>query len=301
MNSLLHLDRWAAVWFAGPVTRVFGPKSNCISVLMYHSISDSPPTSRIPYYDTVTDPETFRRQMRFLREHGFSVVSLPTAARDIAEKRLSSNKTVVITFDDGFRDFYQHAVPALEENGFTATMFLPTGFIGDTRKSFKQTECMTWTEVAELSARGFDFGGHSVTHRKLATLSPRELREELRDCKTEIEERLQKPVTTFACPFAFPQTDKAFVSRYRSTLTEAGYSVAVTTCIGRVAAKDDLLTLKRLPMNRFDDPKLFQAKLKGSYDWVAAVQTTLQHIKSRRGNKVSSSLDRSELASARMG
>jgi peptidoglycan/xylan/chitin deacetylase (PgdA/CDA1 family) len=282
--NLLHLDRWATLWLAAPLKRAIPDRLPRISVLMYHSVSPAASTSRVPYYDTVTDPETFRAQMRFLRNNGYEVTDLEAAGERLCSGKLTGNKTVVITFDDGFRDFYQYAYPALAENGFTATMFLPTGFIGETRRRFKNTECMIWSEVTEMASHGISFGGHSVTHRKLAALPQQELQQELRDCKVQIEQRLQKTVSTFACPFAFPQANTEFKRRYRDILNEVNYKVAVTTCIGRGTVGDDLLTLKRLPINRFDDSKLLEAKLSGSYDWLARVQALIQSVKTTKRN-----------------
>ena len=76
-------------------------------------------------------------------------------------------RAVVITFDDGFRDFYTAAFPVMQEHQFTATVFLPTAFIGEDRRSFKGAECLTWEEVRRLRRAGVQFGSHTVNHPRL--------------------------------------------------------------------------------------------------------------------------------------
>ena len=86
--------------------------------------------------------------------------SVPTRAR----------KPVAITFDDGFQDFYTEAFPVLAQYGFSATMYLPTAFVGNPRRSFKSHPCMTWSEVREAYRAGIEFGSHTVSHPKLVEL-----------------------------------------------------------------------------------------------------------------------------------
>ena len=86
-------------------------------------------------------------------------------------------------------------------------------------------------------------------------------------------------VTSFAYPYAFPQKDRAFTSRFREELQKSGYENCVTTAIGRVESGDDLFALKRLPANSCDDFALLRAKLSGAYDWLAWAQNGVKMIK----------------------
>jgi peptidoglycan/xylan/chitin deacetylase (PgdA/CDA1 family) len=244
---------------------------------MYHSVSPDASEFRVPYYETVTDPDSFERQMNYLHRNNYSVLDLETASARLSGDDKLPEKAVVITFDDGYEDFLVHAWPVLRRYDFTATVFLPTAYISDEpRKSFNNRLCLTWPEVRMLAAAGIRFGGHTVTHRKLALLPEAELDEELAGCRRDLEVNLGGDFRTFASPYAFPQADASFVKRYRASLQKAGYTTAVTTCIGRARLGDDPLTIKRLPMNRFDDVKLLEAKLKGSYDWLSVVQGSIQ-------------------------
>ena len=184
----------------------------------------------------------------------------------------SSNQPVAITFDDGFRDFYTAAFPILQQHGFMATMYLPTAYIGDDRRSFKGRSCLSWAEVRELHAAGIEFGSHTVTHRRLDTLTWPEIESELRESRATIEQGLDAQASLFAHPYAFPQENGGYVARLAELLRTSGYTAAVTTRIGRARLGVSLFTLKRLPVNGLDDGRLLAAKLAGAYDWLGTVQ-----------------------------
>jgi len=214
-------------------------------------------------------------------------------------------KYCVLTFDDGYRDFYAVAWPILKKHGFTATMFLPTGFIGNERNALNGKDCLTWNEVQALAQNGTAFGAHTVshvqlyktytaateqpnssfppkresTHGSLSFLRRRESIEtmatidyELRDSKQAIEETLGKTVEHYSYAYAFPEHDEKFVSFYDKSLREAGYQGAVSTRIGTARPGDNPYCLKRLPVNSCDDAELLQAKLEGGYDWLHRLQ-----------------------------
>ena len=117
-------------------------------------------------------------------------------------------------------------------------------------------------------------------HPKLVELDWPQIKTELSNSKAEIEKHLGTVADTFAYPFAFPETNKTFVSRLSEILSETGYVCNATTRIGRAKSGDDLMQLKRLPANSCDDAKLFQAKLDGAYDWLAPLQAGVKKIKS---------------------
>jgi peptidoglycan/xylan/chitin deacetylase (PgdA/CDA1 family) len=250
-----------------------------LPVLMYHSISDRSEAGVAPYYRTATRPEVFAEQMALLKSEGWEAMSLAVGLRAFGSGETSRRKIVALTFDDGFRDFLTAAFPVLRQHGFTATMYLPTAFIGEQPIQFKAHECLAWDDVAELHRAGIEFGSHTVNHPELVRLPWAEVEREVRDSKAEIERHLGAQVASFAYPYAFPRAEREFVSKLRRLLGEAGYENCVTTDIGRVRAGGDLLAIPRLPANDCDDAELLKAKLAGAYDWLAVPQRAVKALK----------------------
>jgi peptidoglycan/xylan/chitin deacetylase (PgdA/CDA1 family) len=281
-TARMRADRAASVFLVDAMMQsgVLRTKA-AISILMYHSISDTDEAGVSPYYRVATSPGRFREHMRWLKEAGYAVIDLAEALRRLTDPAAGLERSVVLTFDDGFRDFMSAAWPVLSEFSFNATVFLPTGFIGDHRQSFQGRPCLTWAEVRELGRHGVSFGSHTVTHPTLYRLEWTEVRRELRDSRAQIEQELEAPASTFAYPYAFPQEDRDYVGRLRDELLLSGYTGGVTTVIGRARPEHDRLCLRRLPVNEEDDHPLFMSKLRGAYDWVGGLQAAFRHTKRR--------------------
>jgi peptidoglycan/xylan/chitin deacetylase (PgdA/CDA1 family) len=250
---------------------------------MYHSIARDVDDGLNPYYRTVTTPNVFRAHMDFLRHEDYHVVTLSEAVpflRGIADagglgpppmpnsgtSQVPPRRRVVLTFDDGFRDFYTTAFPILERVGFRATVFLTSGCID--KPFVTGRECLRTQEIDELAREGIEFGSHTVSHRHLQALSTAEIVYELATSKERIESITGAAVSLFSYPYRFPEEDVGFTRKFGALLTEQGYSAGVTTAIGRSRRGDDLRFLRRLPLNDCDDTRLLRAKLEGAYDWL---------------------------------
>jgi len=280
----MRWDRSITLWLSCPVIRAI-PTSPRLPILMYHSVSDDLEENVSPYYRLATSPQRFADQMRWISERGYRGVSLEEAIGMAAFEQRDQRPVVAITFDDGFRDFYTAAWPVLQCHQFTATIYLPTGFIADRRASFNGRECMTWNEVRELRREGIRFGSHTVSHPKLHAMEWSEIERELTLSRQQIEENIEEPVTSFAYPYAFPQEDQLFTQRFSSLLLETGYRNCSTTVIGCPASVANSFFLKRLPVNSCDDRALLEAKLDGAYDWLGVVQSAYRHFKRTRRSK----------------
>ncbi len=325
----MRLDRFITLNVVRPWRSLFARNSapdseGAVPVLMYHSISNDPETGISGYYRVNTTPAAFRDQMAFLSENGYrtlTVSQLVTALQSgkkpevgglRTEDRSQPSAFLVITFDDGFHNFYTDAFPVLNEFGFSATMFLPTAFIGETRRPFvpqsgtsaSPKQCLTWSEVQECHQAGIEFGSHTVNHPTLVELSWLEIKSEVQDSKKEIEDHLGQPSPSFCYPYAFPQQDRQFVERFTDLLQGSGYSSCATTQIGRVqlqpsgpkpSLSDSALSafslqpsaflLKRLPVNSLDDRPLLKAKMNGHYDWLATPQSMIKRLKATKQKK----------------
>jgi peptidoglycan/xylan/chitin deacetylase (PgdA/CDA1 family) len=272
MGLSLRSDRLATLYLAHPLKRILRDTGGkAVPILMYHSISELPERTCHPYYETRTSPRVFEEHMKFLFENGYSAVDLSELPAVMGNGK-GPSRSVVITFDDGYRDFLNHAFPILERYGLKATVFLVTGMMGTSSDMFGGKDILTWGEAGELRKRGVVFGSHTVNHLKLKYLQLKAMEAEIADSKKEIESRLGEPVEVFSCPYAFPEGKSDFLEEYFGTLERCGYRAGVTTVIGRVRKRDNLLALKRLPVNEYDDAVLFKAKLEGAYDWVHVPQ-----------------------------
>lgn len=275
----LRLDRFASLYVISPFLRL-ASKRQSIPILMYHSIAHEDESGRHAYFRTSTSPGAFAAQIEHLHRNGYKTCS-PSAVIQLLQDRIADiSKIVAITFDDGFRNFYENAFPVLNKFGFGATVYLPTAYIGETTLQFNQHDCLTWSEVRELQKHGIDFGSHTVTHPYLRSISKEALKRELVDSKRAIEENTGSAVESFAYPYGFPQGDMEFKDTLRAALCDAGYRNGVCTIVGSANGASDQFFLERLPVNSVDDTALFQAKLDGAYDWIAKPQAGVKAAKS---------------------
>jgi len=290
-----RLDRFITLKIFSPLYRMFNKADELrIPILMYHSISNEKIKNVHPYYETNTTPKIFADHMKFLFENDYSVISLLDAVKifnrnnNCLKKNFynkignkSTNRRInyaVITFDDGFRDFYTDAFPILQEYGFSATVFLPTLYV-DSDIRFKSKECLTWSQVIELSRKGISFGSHTVNHLELYRLGKMEIEYELKNSKEKIDSVLGKQIESFSYPFAFPDQDNQFITFMKEMLQKCRYKNGVTTRIGTVSENEDPLFLRRIPINSYDDQLFLKAKLEAAYDWIYKFQFFYKKIK----------------------
>jgi peptidoglycan/xylan/chitin deacetylase (PgdA/CDA1 family) len=281
--SLVRFDRFVSLYLSRPLCRAgWRRRGTSLPILMYHSVSSDPEEEVAPYYRLATNPNRFAEQMQWLSDLGYTGRALEDALSMVAGGKMNGRRPVGITFDDGFRDFSLAAWPVLRQHGFTATVYLPTGFVSRERKSFRGKECLTWDEVRELRREGIYFGSHTVNHPKLYGMSWSEIESEATISKERIQQELQEEVTSFAYPYAFPQEDRRFTQRFVDLLRKTGFRYCATTVIGRAQTGDNPFLLKRLPANSSDDKALFAAKLNGAYDWLGSIQSLFRLLKTGR-------------------
>jgi peptidoglycan/xylan/chitin deacetylase (PgdA/CDA1 family) len=266
-----RLDRWLTLSLAAPLNAIVrGSSVGQIPVLMYHSIAGDADVSVHPYFRTVTTPRVFQQHIELLQREGYASIGLAAAAELLQqpsdEQPGDIEHKVVITFDDAFADVYTTALPVLQSAGFTASVFVPSAFIG--KRFINGRACLDAVQLRELGKHGFEIGSHSVSHRKLVELDREALAGELTHSKRQIEDCTGQQVDLFSYPFRFPEANGHFVQTLGELLQASGYRAGVTTSIGRSCAKDNPLFLPRLPVNDRDDTALLRAKLAGDYDWL---------------------------------
>jgi peptidoglycan/xylan/chitin deacetylase (PgdA/CDA1 family)/GT2 family glycosyltransferase len=181
-------------------------------ILMYHAIGQ--PGEHASEY--VVPVKQFARQMAWLMRLGYHVLGLEDLVRFRHDGHLPPERSVVITFDDGYRDNVTVAMPVLRRYGFTATVFAVSGALGRTNEWDPAGELagralVSADDLRELSRCGFQIGAHSRTHARLTELPPKAMEDEVVRSRTDLEQAIGRPVVTFAYPHGLhdPETEAA--------------------------------------------------------------------------------------------
>jgi len=207
-------------------------------------------------------PERFADEMQFLAEQRFEVVSLEEGYRRLRSAD-DLARTIVLTFDDGHRDFLTTAAPILKQHSFSATLFVVTGKLGGAASwtsAGEASNLLSRDELGELKSQGFHLGSHTVTHSDLRTLDSAALEHELTDSRAAIAAMGE----TFV-PFAYP--GGMFTQREREAVKRAGYDCGVIVG-GRWGngPETDRFLLKREPMLASDSLDWFKKRVNGFYE-----------------------------------
>jgi len=189
------------------------------------------------------DVNAFRRQMRFLRRAGYTVVSVETMCRGVRGEVALPAKPVALTFDDGFQNFADCAWPILQEMGYPATVYLVSQSIGkdaDWLKSNRpRSPLMDIPTLHRLLAEGVTFGSHGRTHRRFAVLGEEERREEVLGSKYELENILGCKIKDFCYPYG------NYDEPLRDLVKSVGYCSAMTCIQGATHFAENVFELPR--------------------------------------------------------
>lgn len=212
-----------------------------VPVLMYHCIS---PRSSAAMRKFTVSPADFDAQLATLRELGYTGLSVSEFA-EIARSGGQGlpRRPVVLTFDDGFQDFGEHAAPALARHGFTATLYVVAGEVGGTSRWLDGEDAalplLDWEGLRALQRQGIELGAHSWSHRALDGLSDADLAFEVGRPRERMAELLGSPPASFCFPFGFRN------ARVRARVREAGYASACAVRYGTSSVHDDLFDIAR--------------------------------------------------------
>jgi peptidoglycan/xylan/chitin deacetylase (PgdA/CDA1 family) len=225
-----------------PDSKIASRQDAAVPIAMYHSIAH---TTNSRYARFALAPELLRDQLDALVDGGWHTLTVAEyAAARISGRPLPAN-SVALTFDDGFTDFVTVALPMLAERNLRATLYVPTGLVGDaSRWMIHEGETdrplLSWSQLAEVAAVGVEIGAHSHTHPQLDRLPLWRLAAELRRPRELLEDQLQVPVSTFAYPYGYR------TAAVRRAVAEAGYLAACAVDDLPADAQDDRYELPRL-------------------------------------------------------
>ena len=236
-------------------------------ILAYHSVSDQ----RIDRY--AIHPRQFERQMQSLRTKGMVLVSLSELVHRM-QRRESLKKLVVITFDDGYQDFLECAIPILREYQVPAVVFVPVGMLGNKSRWSRvvpDAQLMTEWQVEQVVQEGAAIGSHSMTHPRLPMLPETLAVEEFVASRDWLQARFRLEWLSFAYPFG------DFGRRESQMAHQAGYRCAVG--FGGLwgnGLETNLFELNRDAITREYNYHSFQRLLNGWSDWTSAIRWALQ-------------------------
>ena len=224
-------------------------------IFMYHRIARG--FSRDRY---TVSAEQFGSQMSFLVEHGYRVTSLRDFVSSLEGDTFPPARSIVITFDDGFENTFDQALPILETNAMPATFFLVSGQLGKSSAWMDHSpspadRLMDWSQALQLHRRGFEVGSHTCSHPRLTDIDPVEARREIEVSKRVLEDRLGCSIEAFAYPFGVHD------NAVRDLVRDAGYRCACSTLSGVNDSNADRFLLRRIDVFGDDSITDFRRKL----------------------------------------
>jgi peptidoglycan/xylan/chitin deacetylase (PgdA/CDA1 family) len=250
LKALLTRAR-SAWWLARPDQ----PGREGLRILFYHRVTSEPD-------ELAVTPRRFAEQMEAIAAAGLRALDIDRALRALAAGQ--SRGIVGLSFDDGYRDVAEHALPVLEQHGFTATVFVTTG-VAAGRTSFRWYESppdvLAPDEISDLD-RGstLRFEAHTLTHPNLLKMGDLEAAHEIQGSREELADWLGREVRGFCYPAGL------FSELHRELVEQAGYAWAATCEPGVNEAGDQPFLLKRIQVDARDTLLDVRAKLLGGHD-----------------------------------
>jgi peptidoglycan/xylan/chitin deacetylase (PgdA/CDA1 family) len=222
-----------------------------VPILMYHSVSDAPPAVTRALS---VRPAGFAAQVGYLRREGFTGLTFGELCKRHRTGQPLPDRPIVLTFDDGYADFVEHALPVLIEKEFPATVFVTTGWLHDAGIDAAGTppdRMLSWAQLAELTAAGVEVGAHSHSHPQLDQIAWPSLHTELADSKHMLEDHLGRPVCSLAYPYGYSN------KRVREVSREVGYLQAAAVANVTARPTCDPFRVPRLTIRCSTSPDVF--------------------------------------------
>ncbi|PRR82704.1 polysaccharide deacetylase family protein [Clostridium vincentii] len=217
-----------------------------VTVLYYHAVDPAHPGEEL-----YVSPTQLKEQLQLIKDLGYTSLTMTEVNDYIKNNKAIPEKSILITFDDGYTDNYTYAFPILKELNMKATIFVITSEtdIGNYYVSSSQ--------IKEMSDYGIDIESHTVSHLHLDTLSYEEQLEELKSSKSKIESITKKDVLSVAYPYGDYNEDT------KKATIASGYSIAFTTDTGLADRTDNPVTLDRIYVNSLHSIDTFKDRLLG--------------------------------------
>ncbi len=263
LKKLTRVGMATAMWLTGALTlRRWLAGSGQVRVLMYHRFRT------VPYDPFSVSVEAFERQMAWLAENGLAI-SLEEFEAFLSGQRRFLRDVVLVTVDDGFRDFQLAAVPILQRYKIPAVAFITSGDVASSMGTGEVGEQrLCWEEIRSLPEHGVAVGSHARDHISLGSLSRNQVFFQADQSRREIESHLQMPVVAFAYPYG---TRADYNPMTEEVLDNAGYTYLFTAQHGAVASSEQSDRLPRIKVEGGEGLWLFKLLIHGGLDawsWV---------------------------------
>ena len=243
-------------------------------ILLYHSIH--------PFYHISIHPDNFERQMKFLVDNKFRVISL-----DSLQEHLDSEEKgnfIILSFDDGYNDNFEYAFPILKKFNLPAIIFLATRFINQDkfnnchRKAglYLGLKFLTWKKIDLMSFHSISFGSHTHSHIDLGKASLEDIEQEIITSKEMIEKNTGKSTHFFAYPFGGFNN---FSSNTIKILSQLGFRFACSNIWGSFGKNFHPYILPRCLIEPNDTLDDFQSKISGNWDYLRYINLVKGWIK----------------------
>jgi peptidoglycan/xylan/chitin deacetylase (PgdA/CDA1 family) len=212
------------------MNELYGP---CVRlpVLMYHHVQTKEAAKEGNETSLTVFTDYFEKQMQYLKDKSYNVVSVKELVNFFDNGAKIPGKSVMITFDDGYEDFYTDAFPILQKFGFPATVFIPTGLMGN-------YNYLTWDQIFSMKG-SILFANHTWSHKNVKTTAS-DMEYEILTADTQLSDRSLNSPKTFAYPYGI---DSVQAEKYLDSL---GYKVAFTTASGSTLCQKQKLALPRI-------------------------------------------------------
>lgn len=214
-----------------------------IPILMYHSISSYASKGFRP---CIVPAEAFDKHLAYLEQNHYTSLTVTQLIQAMANGGSAlPPRPVVLTFDDGYADFYSAALPALQHHGFNATLYIATSFVEGTSRWLEKIgegdrPMLSWEQLAEINSSGIECAAHTHTHPALDMLPPSAARDEIVRSKELLEDHLSQQISSFAYPFGF------YSSRVTRIVRESGFDSACAIRRKMSSLHDNMYALARL-------------------------------------------------------
>lgn len=219
-----------------------------IPVLCYHSVRVAPANANANLKSLYVTPENFDKQMKYLKDNGYFTMTMDEFYNYYKDGGNIPEKSVLITFDDGYTDNYTNALPVLKKYGLNATVFMISGSIG-------KEGYMTEDQLKELETSGFEVQSHTVSHSRLSELSYEVQVKELKDSKASLEKLLNKSIEYIAYP------ESKFNKETYKACEETGYKLGYNLEGGAGDSTDKPFNIDRTYVGGDYDMERFKGKL----------------------------------------